>query len=139
MNIFRFQHPDDLLSRLFILEYMREIGAPILYDKANKHQKEQLFYKFINEQEEDKEDVDLNWEYCLFEATLYQLEAFLSLFLDEIEEIDNKRKDFFKKAANLTTAEGKIVSDDTTMADINVMDLAATEIKKNNQGGFQLI
>ena len=46
---FKLQHPGDLISRLFILEYMREIGAKALYEKANSEQKKQLFYKFIDE------------------------------------------------------------------------------------------
>ena len=74
--MFKLQHVQDLVSRLFILEYMREISAKALYEKANVEQKRQLFYKFTNESN-DMEDIDVNWEFCLFEATLTQLDLSL--------------------------------------------------------------
>lgn len=131
MNIFKFQHPSDLISRLFILEYMREIGADVLYTKANKHQKEKFFYKFTTEDEQ--EAVDINYEYCTFLATLYELESFLKLFLDEIAEVEASREKIYE------AAKEKIIEERQAMpADINVMDLAQTEIEKNKPGGLIL-
>ncbi len=131
MNIFKFQHPSDLISRLFILEYMREIGAETLYSKANKHQKELMFYKFTDN--EDIEAVDINWEYCIFVATLYQLETFLKNFLEEIEEVEAKRSKIYKQARE------EIINEEIAKpVDVNIMDLAATEIKKNQEGGLKL-
>lgn len=131
MNAFKFQHPSDIVSRVFILEYMKDLGPKVLYEKANKHQKELMFYKFTNE--EDFEDVDVNWEYCMFSATLYQLESFMKLFLKEIEELEASRKAQYDKIAEQLRQE-----EIAAPTDINVMDLAATEIKKNTEGGFQL-
>ena len=49
-----------------------------------------MFYRFYDE--DDKEQIDVNWEYVLFEATMYELEALMEQFLEEIEEIDKKEK-----------------------------------------------
>lgn len=125
MQIFKHTHPSDLLSRLFILEYMREIGAQELYEKANKYQKQKLFYKFTDE--DQKETVDINYEFCLFMATLYELEVFLKLFLEEIKEIDKGRKKIYKGIL-----KEKEKAEQMKPVDINIMDLAQTEIKKSN-------
>jgi len=122
--IFKLQHPGDLISRLFILEYMRDIGAKDLYVKANKHQREDLFYKFTDEGN-TVEEVDLNWEFLIFGATLHQLDSFMSLFLIEIEAIDKLKEVEFKKMR-----EELIFDEKTTPVDINVMDMAQTEINK---------
>jgi hypothetical protein len=122
--IFKLQHPGDLISRLFILEYMRDIGAKDLYAKANKHQKEDLFYKFTS-LDSTIEEVDLNWEFLIFGATLHQLDSFMQLFLIEIEAIDKLKEIEFKKMR-----EELILEEETAPVDINVMDMAQTEINK---------
>ncbi len=121
---FKLQHPGDLISRLFILEYMREIGAKALYEKANSEQKKQLFYKFIDE-DSDIEEVDVNWEFCLFEATLPQLDYFISNFVDEVQAIEAKRQQFYKQQSQ------KIVEENIAKpVDISVYDMAKAEMEK---------
>lgn len=131
MNILKFQHPQDLISRLFILEYMREIKAPILYEKANKHQKKSLFYKFIDD--DNKETVDINWEFCIFGATLHQLESFMEMFLEEINGVEAAREVLYK---DLKQAAAKQILE--TPMDINVMDLAQTEVNKIKEDELKL-
>ena len=122
---FKLQHPGDLISRMFILEYMREISAKILYEKANKEQRKQLFYKFIDE-DTSTEEVDVNWEFCLFEATLVQLDFFINNFIKEIEVIEVKRQAFYKLQSE------KIVEENISRpVDISVYDMAKTEMDKN--------
>lgn len=121
---FKLQHPGDLISRLFILEYMREIGAKALYEKANSEQKKQLFYKFIDENS-NIEEVDVNWEFCLFEATLPQLDYFISNFVDEVQAIEAKRQQFYKQQSQ------KIVEENIAKpVDISVYDMAIAEMEK---------
>lgn len=121
---FKLQHPGDLISRLFILEYMREIGAKALYEKANSEQKKQLFYKFIDE-DSNIEEVDVNWEFCLFEATLSQLDYFISNFVDEVQAIEAKRQQFYKQQSQ------KIVEENIAKpVDISVYDMAKAEMEK---------
>jgi hypothetical protein len=122
---FKLQHPGDLISRLFILEYMREISAKALYEKANKEQKKQLFYKFIDE-DSNTEEVDVNWEFCLFEATLPQLDYFISNFVDEVQAIEAKRQAFYKQQSQ------KIVEENISRpVDISVYDMAKAKMDKS--------
>jgi len=122
---FKLQHPADLISRMFILEYMREISAKTLYEKANKEQKKQLFYKFIDE-DTNTEEIDVNWEFCLFEATLTQLDYFINNFTEEIEIIEVKRQQFYKQESKKITEEN--IKAPTS---ISIYDMAKTEMDKN--------
>jgi hypothetical protein len=130
--MFKLQHPANLVSRLFMLEYLREIDTKVLYERANKYQKKELFYKFTND-ENKEESVDVNWEYCIFEATIPQMEGFMKHFLVEIQEVEDRREAFYKQQL-----QEKQKYEAAQPTDINVMDLAATEINKNNKSGFQL-
>lgn len=122
---FKLQHPGDLISRLFILEYMREIGAKALYEKANSEQKKQLFYKFTDE-DSNTEEVDVNWEFCLFEATLPQLDYFISNFVGEVQEIEAKRQQFYKQQSQ------KIVEENIAKpVDISIYDMAKAEMDRS--------
>lgn len=125
MNIFKHEHPSNLISRLFMLEYIREIGADTLYTKANKYQKEKFFYKFSSD--DGIEALDINYEYCLFIATLHELEGLLKFFLDELEEIEAQRAETYK-----VEREKLIEEQAAAPVDINIMDLAQTEINKND-------
>lgn len=122
---FKLQHPADLISRMFILEYMREISAKTLYEKANKEQRKQLFYKFIDE-DTNIEEIDINWEFCLFEATLTQLDYFINNFTKEIEIIEVKRQQFYKQESKKITEEN--IKAPTS---ISIYDMAKTEMDKN--------
>lgn len=118
---FKTQHPKDLVSRLFILEYMREIGADTLYARANEAQRKEFFYKFTSEDTNIPiEEVDVNWEYALFVATMPQLEYFIKNFMDEIEAIDNKREAFMRTASEQS---GDVAS-------INLRDLAVADVER---------
>ena len=35
MNMFKLQHPQDLISRLFILEYIKELGVDLVVKKLS--------------------------------------------------------------------------------------------------------
>lgn len=130
---FKLQHPADIISRLFILQYMRKLDNRLLYDKANKAQKQNLFYKFTLDENPEIEEVDINWEYALFKATLPELEFFMKNFLNEIEEIDKQdKKDLEKQARDL---QNEAMS---TPVDINIMDLANTKIKEANSGKIKI-
>lgn len=130
---FKLQHPADIISRLFILQYMRKLDNKFLYEKANQAQKLNLFYKFTSDEDPDIEEVDINWEYALFKATLPELEFFMKQFLAEIKEIDKADKeDLEKQAADLQAQQI------AEPVDINIMDLANTEIQKQRDGKFRL-
>lgn len=130
---FKLQHPADIISRLFILQYMRKLDTKLLYERANKAQKQNLFYKFTSEESPDIEEVDINWEYALFVAVLPELEFFMKNFLEEITELDKKnKKDLEKQAREIQEAEMR------APVDINIMDLASTEINKMDDGKLKI-
>lgn len=129
---FKLQHPQDLVSRLFILEYMRAIGANALYAKANEHQKKDLFYNYTGETPEEI-FVDVNWEACLFEATIPQLDHFMKNFLEEIELIDVAMQEDFARQK-----EAKEKELQKEPVDVNIMDLAKKAIENNKNGKLRV-
>ncbi len=131
MNIFKHQHPSNLISRLFMLEYFRELTPPTVYAKANKHQKEKFFYKFSDD--EGIEQLDFNWEFLLFHATLHELESILKIYLEEIQKIEEDRKVIYEEAI-----QAKHEEESAMPVDVNIMDLAQTEINKTKLNGIIL-
>lgn len=123
--IFKLQHPDDLVSRLFILEYMKEIGANALYKKAKDTQKKEMFYKFIDETS-NTEEIDINWEYCLFVAPLPMLDSFMYNFIDEIKKIEEQRQLIYEEQKELALKEEM-----SKEVDINIYDIAKTDMFKD--------
>lgn len=120
--MFKLEHPHNLISRLFMLEYMRELGAQKLYDKAKPEQRKNMFYKF--EDTEGNVQVDLNWEACIFEMSITQLEFLLKNFMKEIEEIELARAKKYEQKK-----EQVINENISAPVDVNVMDLAKAAIK----------
>lgn len=122
MRTFKTQHPQDLITRLFILEFMREITPKVIYDKANEEQKKQFFYKFINN-ETNTTEVDFNWEALIFNATLPQLEYLLEPHEELILEIDKRNEENRSKLY-------QAMVESQAVADINIYDLAQAEINR---------
>lgn len=122
--MFKLQHPGDLISRLFILEYMRKIGAKTLYEKAHVEHKRAFFYKFTGEG--DIEEVDINWEHCLFQATMPQLDQFMKGFLEEIEAVDVEMEKDFNKMR-----EAKLQEELAAPVDVSIYDIAQAEMARN--------
>lgn len=128
-KIFKLQHQKDVLTRAYMIEYLRELKAPVVYEKCNKHQKEALFYSFTDDA--GTEHIDYNWEALLFEATLYQLEGMLILFEEEVFAIEEAREPLYKEA----TLEYEKMQEQkailNSQVDFNIMDLAAAEIRNS--------
>ncbi len=124
--IFKTQHPQSLISRMFILEYMRMLDNELMYVKANEYQKNKYFYSYLGEDEQ--EALDLNWEYLLFEASMTELEHFMKNFLKELLEIDEKMKAVVERMK----AES-IVEQARQPVDINLMSVAKSDLE-NSKG-----
>lgn len=137
IDTFKLQPTENLISRLYILEFMREIGPKKLYDKAEEAQRKVFFYRFYSE-DNSIEEVDINWEYCLFVASLPQLEYLMGNFIEEVEEIEEKRKEAMDKL------KGAALNQDKGAASISVYDLAKTSLEGFKKGelvdekGFKL-
>jgi len=126
--IFKTQHPQSLISRMFILEYMRMLDKDMMYKKGNEHQKNKFFYTYTVEGTEEESDLntalDLNWEYLLFEASITELEFFMKNFLPELLAIDEK----MKAQVERMKAEA-IVEQSREPVDVNIMSLAKSDLE----------
>ena len=121
---FKLQHPADLLSKLFMLEYMRELTPELLYTKATDDEKTYLFYKFIDA--EGNTQIDFSWEALLFDAHIEQLENLMNRFVVEIEKLEAV------KQQQLIEKRGEMMAEaQSAPVDINIYDMAQTEINKS--------
>ena len=121
--MFKLQQPQDLVSRLFILEYIRELGVDTIKDKLTAGEAKFWLYSFKGE-EGDTTEYDFNWEYLVFTIPMPNLSKIIERYLEEILKIDTKRqedmekmrKDFFKEEM-------------AAPVDINIYDLAQSDMK----------
>ena len=117
---FKLQHPKDLVSRLFILEYIRELGVDVIRQKLDDIQHVKWVYTF--EDQDGSKQYDLNWEYLVFVISLPELSKIMEKYLDEIEVIESKRKERHTKLLE-TKLEQEM------QADISLYDLAQSDMR----------
>ena len=123
--MFKLQHPQDLVSRLFILEYIKELGVDTIQPKLTEGEAHFWLYKFKGE--DDKVQYDFNWEYLLFVIPLSNLSYIMERYLDEVEEIEKKRQAQYKKLI-----QEKYEQEATEPAEINLYDYAKADIEQKN-------
>ena len=123
--MFKLQHPQDLVSRLFILEYIKELGVDIIQPKLTEGEAHFWLYKF--EGEENTVQYDFNWEYLLFVIPLSNLSHIMERYLDEVEEIEKKRQSQYKKLI-----QEKYEQETAEPAEINLYDYAKADIEQKN-------
>ena len=123
--MFKLQHPQDLVSRLFILEYIKELGVDIIQPKLTEGEAHFWLYKF--EGEDNTVQYDFNWEYLLFVIPLSNLSYIMERYLDEVEEIEKKRQAQYKKLI-----QEKYEQEATEPAEINLYDYAKADIEQKN-------
>ena len=122
--MFKLQHPQDLVSRLFILEYIKELGPDIIKEKLTDGEANFWLYKFEGE---EKIEYDFNWEYLLFVIPLSNLSHIMERYLDEVEEIEKKRQSQYKKLIL-----EKYEQEAAEPAEINLYDYAKADIEQKN-------
>lgn len=123
--MFKLQHPQDLVSRLFILEYIKELGVDIIQPKLTEGEAHFWLYKF--EGEENTVQYDFNWEYLLFVIPLSNLSHIMERYLDEVEKIEKKRQSQYKKLI-----QEKYEQEAAEPAEINLYDYAKADIEQKN-------
>lgn len=123
--MFKLQHPQDLVSRLFILEYIKELGVDIIQPKLTEGEAHFWLYKF--EGEDNTVQYDFNWEYLLFVIPLSNLSHIMERYLDEVEEIEKKRQAQYKKLI-----QEKYEQEAAEPAEINLYDYAKADIEQKN-------
>ena len=122
--MFKLQHPQDLVSRLFILEYIKELGPDIIKEKLADGEANFWLYKFEGE---EKIEYDFNWEYLLFVIPLSNLSYIMERYLDEVEKIEEKRQSEYNRYK-----EEHLKEELTKPADINLYDLARADMKNQS-------
>ena len=122
--MFKLQHPQDLVSRLFILEYIKELGPDIIKEKLTDGEANFWLYKFEGE---EKVEYDFNWEYLLFVIPLSNLSHIMERYLDEVEKIEQKRQSEYNKYK-----EEHLKEELAKPADINLYDIARANMKNQS-------
>lgn len=123
-SLFKMENPMNLVSRMFILEYIRELGTDIIVPKLTDGEANFWVYKF--EGEDDKTEYDFNWEYLTFVIPLPNLGSIMERFLTEVEEIEAKRQAFYTQRR-----EEMLQEEMAKPADINLYDFAKAQIDKS--------
>lgn len=122
--MFKLQHPQDLVSRLFILEYIKELGPDTIKEKLTDGEANFWLYKFEGE---EKIEYDFNWEYLLFVIPLSNLSHIMERYLDEVEKIEEKRQSKYNKYK-----EEHLKEELAKPVDINIYDIARADIKNQS-------
>lgn len=122
--MFKLQHPQDLVSRLFILEYIKELGPDIIKEKLTDGEANFWLYKFEGE---EKIEYDFNWEYLLFVIPLSNLSHIMERYLDEVEKIEQKRQSEYNRYK-----EEHLKEELAKPVDINIYDIARADIKNQS-------
>lgn len=122
--MFKLQHPQDLVSRLFILEYIKELGPNLIKEKLSEGEANFWLYKFEGE---EKIEYDFNWEYLLFVIPLSNLSHIMERYLDEVEKIEQKRQSEYNRYK-----EEHLKEELAKPADINLYDIARADIKNQS-------
>ena len=122
--MFKLQHPQDLVSRLFILEYIKELGPNTIKEKLSEGEANFWLYKFEGE---EKVEYDFNWEYLLFVIPLSNLSHIMERYLDEVEKIEQKRQSEYNRYK-----EEHLKEELAKPADINIYDIARADIKNQS-------
>lgn len=122
--MFKLQHPQDLVSRLFILEYIRELGPNTIKEKLTDGEANFWLYKFEGE---EKIEYDFNWEYLLFVIPLSNLSHIMERYLDEVEKIEEKRQSEYNRYK-----EEHLKEELAKPVDINIYDIARADIKNQS-------
>ena len=122
--MFKLQHPQDLVSRLFILEYIKELGPNTIKEKLSEGEANFWLYKFEGE---EKVEYDFNWEYLLFVIPLSNLSHIMERYLDEVEKIEQKRQSEYNRYK-----EEHLKEELAKPVDINIYDIARADIKNQS-------
>ena len=122
--MFKLQHPQDLVSRLFILEYIKELGPNTIKEKLTDGEANFWLYKFEGE---EKIEYDFNWEYLLFVIPLSNLSHIMERYLDEVEKIEEKRQREYNRYK-----EEHLKEELAKPVDINIYDIARADMKNQS-------
>ena len=123
-TLFKMEHPYNLCSRMFILEYIRELGVKRIKEKLTDGEAKFWLYKFEGDDQQD--EYDFQWEYLLFEIPLSNLGAIATRYQTDIEAIEKARESKYKQRIAQVQEE-----QEKEPASISLYDLAQAEINRD--------
>lgn len=85
---FRTQSPPQLAERMFCIQYVKEIGVGKIEALGEKYKH---FLQPIVEDEGTAYN-EIDWEFCLFEATFHQFDMLLENFIAKPKEEEEVKK-----------------------------------------------
>jgi hypothetical protein len=102
------QHPVNIVARCLLLEQIRTIKPEDIHKVAPE-----FVYEYENE--EGKSFYDVDWEFALFEATMFQLQKLFDNFVSQKERKSNtKRKNIGQEIINETIEKENEVTEQST-------------------------
>lgn len=116
------QHPQDVIARAYMLDYLREIGPEKVRKELNGRV-EGIFYVYT-EPGTEEEKVDFNWELLLFTLPVKELNLIMSFIEPLVWEVENQQGKIIAEEAAKKLEGGKPV-------DINLMAYAQAKIAEN--------
>lgn len=118
------QHPQDVIARAYMIDYLREVTPDKAYEVLS-NTITGVFYEFENLEGETA--VDYNWESLLFVLTLDELQIIMNKLEDLVWEVEKQ--------------QGKIVAEEVTKkldggkpVDVNLLAYAQAKLaQQRNQ------
>ena len=114
------QHPQDIITRAYMIDYLREVTPDKAYEVLN-NTITGVFYEF--ETLEGETAVDYNWESLLFVLTLDELQVVMNKLEDVVWEVEKQ--------------QGKIVAEEVAKkldggkpVDINLLAYAQAKLSQ---------
>ena len=114
------QHPQDIITRAYMIDYLREVTPDKAYEVLN-NTITGVFYEF--ETLEGETAVDYNWESLLFVLTLDELQVVMNKLEDLVWEVEKQ--------------QGKIVAEEVAKkldggkpVDINLLAYAQAKLSQ---------
>mgnify|MGYP003585387752 CR=1 FL=1 len=118
------QHPQEVIGRVYMIDYLREITPDKAYEVLGKTL-EGVFYEFENTEGEIA--VDFNWESLLFVLTMDELQVVMNKLEKLVWEVEEQQSKVVAKEIEKKIDGGKPV-------DINLLAYAQAKLaQQKNQ------
>lgn len=119
MLTLKIQHPQDVIARCYMLDYLREIGAKKVRETL-AGRVEGIFYTYTLE-EGGEEQVDFNWELLMFTLPVKELNLIMSFIEPLVWEVEQQQGKIIAQESAKKLEGGKPV-------DINLMAYAQAKL-----------
>ena len=122
MLTLKIQHPQDVIARVYMLDYLREIGPEKVRKELNGRV-EGIFYVYTKPDSEE-EQVDFNWELLLFTLPVKELNLIMSFIEPLVWEVERQQGKVIAQEAAKKLEGGQ-------SADINLLAYAQAKLAES--------